>query len=498
MHTIRSAPGDAQSTDAVSRRTFLGGLSGLSGIALAALLERDGFATSTSSPAASSPPGGVPHFAPKAKRVIWLMMRGGVSHIESFDPKPALNKYAGKTFRQTPYEAQILNSPFVKNVREQIAGNVIKNDQAKIFPLQVGYQRCGENGVGVSDWWPHVRRHVDDIAVIRSMWTTDNNHGAQIQMLSGRHLLDGCFPTIGAWIHYGLGSLNDDLPQFISIGPKLHKQCFEGLGADYLGPEHAGVHLKIDPSDPLPYAQPELDVSREEQTIGAALLGRLNRRAALQYPTDQALRARIKSYELAFRMQAVMPNLMSFAGESQATHELYGLDHDVTRPFGQQLLATRRLIEKGVRFIQVFHGVGPSGDWDGHAKLKTTHTKACAEVDRPIAGLLQDLKQRGLLDDTILLWTTEFGRTPGGQGADGRDHHNYGFSVWMAGGGIKPGVVHGATDELGFHAIEDRHYVTDIHATVFALLGLDARQLEVPGRKRLEVDYGHPIVDIMA
>lgn len=482
----------------IGRRDFLSDVGmGFTGLALAAMLQRDGVARAAAADGSASQHGGA-HFAPRAKRVIWLMMRGGVSHVESFDPKPALNRYAGKTISETPFGDQVLRSPLVKNVREQVANNVIKHNQAKIWPMQVGYQKCGQSGVEISDWWPHVRRHVDEISVVRSMWTTDNNHGAQIQLLSGRHLLDGCFPTIGSWIHYGLGTLNENLPQFISIGPTVYRQCFEGLGASYLGPEHAGVRLRVDPDDPLPYAQSELDVGSEEQAIGAELLGKLNRLAAIEYPTDPALRARIKSYELAFRMQKVVPDIMRFDQESSATQRLYGLDHDVTRPFGQQLLATRRLAEKGVRFIQVFHGAGASGDWDSHAKLVEGHTKACAEVDRPIAGLLEDLKQRGLLDETILLWTTEFGRTPGAQGADGRDHHNFGFSIWMAGGGIKAGAVHGATDELGFHAVENRHYVTDIHATVFQLLGLDARRLEIPGRKRLEIDYGHPIREIIA
>jgi uncharacterized protein (DUF1501 family) len=193
-----------------------------------------------------------------------------------------------------------------------------------------------------------------------------------------------------------------------------------------------------------------------------------------------------------------VPEIISFADETEATKRMYGFGNSTTEPFARQLLAARRFSEQGVRFVQVFHGTGAAGSWDAHAKLLGNHTSHCAQVDQPIAGLLKDLKQRGLLEDTILLWTTEFGRTPGCQGSDGRDHHNYGFCIWMAGGGIKPGIVHGATDELGFHAVEHRHYVTDIHATVFQLLGLDARRLEIPGRKRLEIDYGHPIPEIMA
>jgi hypothetical protein len=228
-------------------------------------------------------------------------------------------------------------------------------------------------------------------------------------------------------------------------------------------------------------------------------MGRLNRLSAVKYPDDPALRARIKSYELAFRMQMAVPEVLRFDDERAASHRLYGLDQDLTRPFGQMCLTARRLVERGVRFVQIFHGSnGGAGAWDAHSGLRQNHATQCAHVDRPIAGLLTDLKQRGLLDETIVVWATEFGRTPGSQAGDGRDHHPFGFSVWMAGGGLKGGIAHGATDELGFHAVQDRHYVTDIHATVLHQLGLDARRLEVPGHKRLEIDYGQPIHQIMA
>jgi hypothetical protein len=271
-----------------------------------------------------------------------------------------------------------------------------------------------------------------------------------------------------------------------------------GVDANYLGPEHAGVVLKVDPNDPLPFARPGVPVGRSESVIKAELLGQLNGLAALEYPDDAKLRARIQSYELAFRMQTAVPDLLRLGDEDPSTRRLYGLDHDVTRPFGQQLLAARRLAERGVRFIQVFHGEGAAGAWDAHLDLRDNHSALCAQVDRPIAGLLMDLKRRGLLDDTIVVWATEFGRTPCAQGSTGRDHHNYGFSVWMAGGGIQGGIVHGATDELGFHAVEERHYVTDIHATILHLLGLDSHRLEIPGRKRLEVEHGRPIRHILA
>jgi hypothetical protein len=430
--------------------------------------------------------------------VIWLMMRGGVSHLESFDPKSELTRHAGKTINESPYKQAVFGSPFLKNVREQVANNIIDKTTAKIYPTQIGFKQGGQSGIEVSDWWPHVRECVDDIAVVRSMYTSDNNHGAQLEFFTGRHLLDGCFPTIGAWVHYGLGALSDDLPQFISMGPPLEYQCMGAVDANYLGPVNSGVTLKVDPRDPLPFARPGVPVGPAERELKADLWRRLNRLAALEYPSDPKIRARIKSYELAFRMQTAVPEVLRFNDEDEATHRLYGLDHDVTRPFGQQMLAARRLAERGVRFIQVFHGEGAAGAWDAHAGLRANHSSLCAQVDKPIAGLLVDLKRRGLLDETVVVWATEFGRTPCAQGSDGRDHHNYGFSVWMAGGGIQGGIVHGATDELGFHAVEHRHYVTDVHATVLHLLGLDSHRLEVPGRKRLDIEHGKPIHAIMA
>ncbi|MCA9179724.1 MAG: DUF1501 domain-containing protein, partial [Planctomycetales bacterium] len=212
---------------------------------------------------------------------------------------------------------------------------------------------------------------------------------------------------------------------------------------------------------------------------------------------DDALAARLKSYELAFRMQSAVPEAIRFSGETAETQRLYGLEDDATRPFGMQLLAARRMVERGVRFVQILHGPGAAGAWDAHSNLKTNHTGLSKQVDLPTAGLLLDLKRRGMLDETIVVFATEFGRTPGTQGSTGRDHHPYGFSVWMAGGGIKGGVVHGATDELGFHAVEHPHYVTDVHATLMHLLGVDARRLELPEHKRLERDYGEVIREIL-
>lgn len=435
----------------------------------------------------------------KAKRVIWLFMIGGVSHMESFDPKPELNKYAGRLLGDTPYHAALENPLVKQNLREVIAG--LHKAQPRLYPLQTGFAKRGKSGIEVSDWFPHIGSCIDDIAVVRSVWTTDNNHGAQMQFHTGRHVLEGQFPTIGAWVHYGMGSLNENLPQFVVLGEPIDSCCGGpgAHGASYLGPEHGGVRLDVNPTDPLPYAKPHVAIAADAQRRQFELIHKFNQLTAEQYPEDAGLKARIKSYELAFRMQTAVPEIMKLSAESPETQKLYGLDNAITKPFGETLLAARRMAESGVRFIQVFHGNnGGAGKWDGHSNLKKTHGELAGQVDQPIAGLLKDLKQRGLLDDTLVVFATEFGRTPGAEGTNGRDHHPYGFSVWLAGGGIKGGVVEGATDEIGFHAVENRHYVTDIHATVLHQLGIDARKLEVPGHKRIDIDYGEPIHRIIS
>jgi hypothetical protein len=473
-----------------SRRGALGRLGlGFAGVALSALLEQDARAAGPKTLA----PNGLPHFAPKAKRVIWLFMRGGVSHMETFDPKPALNKYAGMTIDESPFQS-VQNPELLKRVRVVVVNDANGQQRNKLFPLQTAFRRYGRSGIPVSDFFPHIGSCIDDIAVIRSMWTTDDNHGAQVQFHSGRHMLDPRVPTIGAWVNYGLGTLNENLPQFITMGPRY----FDVRDGHYLGPAYDAVTLKVDPENPLDYAKPELELSPAEQAAGFSLVNRLNRFSAERNPDDAELVARIKSYELAFRMQTAVPSVIHFDDEKETTKQLYGLDSDVTRPFAMQLLAARRFVERGVRFIQIMHGDGAAGAWDAHSNLKSNHTRLAAQVDKPIAGLLKDLKTRGLLDDTLVVFATEFGRTPGSQLGNGRDHHPYGFSVWMAGAGIRGGTVHGATDEIGFHAVEDPHYVTDVHATLMQLLGLDARRLEVPGQKRLERDFGTPISKILA
>jgi hypothetical protein len=465
---------------------------GFTGLALGAMLHRDGVARA--SEGKWLPPDGKPHFAPRAKSVIWLFMNGGVSHMETFDPKPMLTKYAGKTIAETPYKS-VQDPKKLALARVVVVNDANGKQRNRILPLQVGFKKYGQGGVELGDWLPHLGQCVDDIAIVRSMYTTDDNHGAQTQFHSGRHMLDGEFPNLGAWVNYGLGSLSDNLPQYISIGTREYWNKKDG---HYLGPAYDAVPIRVDPRNPLDYGRPESDLKESEQKVGFDLVGKLNQLRAVEYPDDPSLAARIKSYELAFHMQKSLPEVLDFAQETEETKRLYGLDRPETQPFGMQLLASRRLVERGVRFVQIQHGAGGAGVWDAHGGLKNNHSRNCLAVDKPIAGLLKDLKRRGLLDETMVIFATEFGRTPGTQGSDGRDHHIYGFSVWLAGGGIKAGVVHGVTDELGFHAEENRHYVTDVHATILQLLGLDSRRLEVPGRKRLDIDHGKAIKEIMA
>jgi len=475
-----------------TRRKFLSELGfGFGSLAAAGMLQKD-----TAAEVAAQ----ANRIAPKAKSVIWLFMIGGTSHMESFDPKPALNKYAGKTIEETPHK-DVLSSPYLENERVVAFdpnNGFIRNE---LYPLQVPYRQWGESGLEISDWWPHVAAQADDLSLVRSVWTEDSNHGAQLQFHTGRHRVDGFFPTIGSWVNYGLGSLNENLPEFVVMGSPIADCCGgqEAHRANYLGPQFDGVPLKIDPANPLPFAKPPQGVFEQEQVGEFDLLRKLNTITAQQYPDDDSIRARMRSYELAFRMQMAVPDIVRFEDESKATQQQYGLDQKETRAFGQQMLAARRLVERGVRFVQVYHGSsGGAGRWDAHKGLKAGHAKLCKEVDQPIGALLADLKQRGLLDETLVVWASEFGRTPGSQHSDGRDHHPYGFTVWMAGGGIKGGLAHGATDEIGFHAVENRHYVTDIHATILHQLGLDPRDLTVPGRKRLEKEFGHPIQEIIA
>lgn len=483
----------------VTRRSFLldTGM-GFTGLALSAMLFRDGnLRHAHASEPPWHPPTGQPHTTPRAKSVIWIFLCGGVSHLESFDVKPELNKYAGKSISDTPF-AGVLDPKKVE--KDIVGGNPAHGNRKVIMPLQTGYKHYGESGLVVGDWFQHIGAHADDLAIVRSLWTIHNDHGAQLTWQTGRHPRELDHPTLGSWVTYGLGSINQNLPEYVVLGVPTGDCCGGAFthGAAYLGPEYAGVRLKVDRKNPLPFINPpEGTITREEQLDNLTLLGKLNHLAGIDYPDDKDLRARIKAYELAFQMQTSIPETFQLETEPESIRALYGLDRPETKDFGEQCLAARRLVERGVRFVQLFHGGGGGGDWDAHSEIKSNHTKLAQQVDKPIAGLLADLKQRGMLDDTLVVFGTEFGRSPGAEGT-GRDHHPQGFCAWLAGGGVKGGVTHGVTDELGFHAIQDRHYVTDIHATVLHQLGLNSHHLELPGRKRLEIDHGEAIRQIIA
>jgi hypothetical protein len=446
----------------VSRRDFLqraGG--GFGALAFSYLLGLDGFsararaATATAlNPLAPK----TPLFPAKAKSVIWLFMEGGPSHLDLFDPKPALEKLAGKPMPES------FGRPLT-------AMGTASNT---LMPSRRKWKQHGQSGIWVSDWYPQIARHVDDLCVIRSCWADGLNHVGSVCQMNTGDILAGR-PALGAWSTYGLGSANENLPAFVVMtdagevlgGPK-------NWSSGFLPAIYEGTTFRNDGA-PIYHLAPPRTVGDRQQRNKLDLLADLNRHYAAKDPSDSELAARLNSYELAYRMQAAAPEAVDLAGESEDTKKLYGLDDGETRKFGANCLLARRLVERGVRFIQCYSGSG-SG-WDAHADLEGNHSKLCRQTDKPIAGLLADLKARNLLDSTLVIWGGEFGRTPFNEKGNGRDHNPWGFTLWMAGGGIKGGTVIGSTDEIGFRAVEDRTHVHDIHATILHLMGLDHEKL---------------------
>ncbi|MEW5975688.1 MAG: DUF1501 domain-containing protein [Acidobacteriota bacterium] len=399
------------------------------------------------------------HFPPRAKRVIFLFMHGGPSSIDTFDPKPRLIKDHD---RPLPFKRPL-------TFAEERVGNLMRS------PWE--FKRHGECGLEVSSLFPHVAGCVDDLCVVRSMVGDSVAHGgALLQLHTGSNTFTR--PSMGSWVVYGLGSENQNLPGFITIKPSLAhggaKNWSSGfLPALYQGTAigHAGMKYS-ELEEPIQYLAAK-GYTAELQRFELDMLQKVNRRHAFTRTRDSELEARIQAFELAFRMQTEAPEAFEIEKESEATRKLYGLDQKETADFGWQCLVARRLAERGVRFIQCSH----SYKWDQHSELVRLHTKNAREVDLPIAGLLRDLKSRGLLQDTLVLWGGEFGRTPVAEGNDGRDHNPYGYTMWMAGGGVRGGTAYGATDEFGYYAIENRMHIHDLHATVLHLLGLDHTQL---------------------
>ena len=401
-----------------------------------------------------------PHFAPKAKRVIFLFMHGGVSSIDTFDPKPDLEKWHGH--------------PPPPSVKPEVAfaetGSLMKS------PWE--FKKYGRSGIEVSSLFPNVASCVDDICVIRSMHSDLVSHGgANLQLHTG----DGVFirPSMGAWVLYGLGTENENLPGFITLSPTFYHGGGQNYGSAFLPAAYQGTRIGDGYTRATDLKIDNLRAGDPQQRRQLDLLERRNRRQLAEIGHDARLEARIQSYELAFRMQMEAPQVMDISEESQDTLDLYGIGVEPTDDFGRQCLLGRRFSEAGVRFVQVSHSL--PNYWDQHSSLYRKHSQNARKVDKPIAGLLKDLKRRSMLEETLVIWGTEFGRSPAVQGEigvkAGRDHNNYGFSIWMAGGGVRPGMTYGATDEFGWHAVENRVHIRDFHATVLHLLGLDHTQL---------------------
>jgi len=421
-----------------------------------------------------------PHFAPRAKRVIMLFMFGGPSHIDTFDPKPILNRDSGKPL---PFaKPRIISFP-------RRGGDLIGS------PFE--FKRHGQSGAEVSELFPHVAGIVDDLAIVRSMHCTNPRHGgAVLEWHTGSDTF--IRPAMGSWLTYGLGSENQNLPGYITMCQALAEGGANNFGSAFLPAAHQGT--------PLGYGNVKANEARfpfigdgnrtRLQRLELDMLSDVSRRQLARTGSDPELEDRIATFELAFRMQTEAPEVQDISSESAATKAMYGLDDQVTEGFGRQCLMARRFSESGVRFVQC-----NSNGWDHHFDLKNSLTEMCAQVDKPIAGLVKDLKARGLLDETLVIWGGEFGRTPTAENADGRDHNPHGFTMWLAGGGIKPGITYGRTDEYGYYGVENKVHFHDLHATILHLLGLDHTKLTFrhAGRDyRLTDVHGEIVRDLLA
>lgn len=422
-----------------------------------------------------------PHFPPKAKRVIFLFMHGGPSQVDTFDYKPLLERDHGKPL------------PFSKpRVVSSATGNLLKS------PFK--FQQHGQSGTWVSEVFPNVAKCVDDICMLNGMHGSNSRHGGALLEL---HTGSDTFvrPSMGSWLTYGLGTENQDLPGFITMCPTLTHGGVNAYSSSFLPAVYQGTPLgnASIPSDQakIPYIENAEKQPRDLQRLELDLLREINTERLTQTGPDLALEGRINSFELAFRMQTAAPELQEISDESEATQKAYGLDNPATKHFGRQCLMARRFVERGVRFVQCTH----SYKWDQHGGLKADLARNAMEVDQPIAALLQDLKTRGLLKDTLVLWGGEFGRTPVAQGDDGRDHNPQGYTMWLAGGGVKPGITYGKTDDYGYFSVENKIHLHDLHATMLHLLGLDHLKLtyKYAGRDfRLTDVHGEVAHDIIA
>lgn len=460
--------------------------SGLGTVALSYLLAGDGGITPASAAEASPLAPKPSHHPARAKSIIWLFMEGGPSHIDLFDPKPLLEKLAGKV---TPPSFDLPVTSATGSHRMPIVASNRK------------WKRHGRSGLWVSDWYPRIAEHVDDLAVIRSCWSDGVNHvGANRQMNTGSILAGR--PSLGAWATYGLGTVNQEMPAFVVLtDDKRVRGGPTNWGPGFLPATYQGTHFRND-GPPVLNLEPPADVTDERQRSRLDFLKSINRHHLESWPSEDELEARIESYELAYRMQQAAPEAVSLDSESDSTKRLYGMEEERSAQFGANCLLARRLVERGVRFVEVYCGSG-SG-WDAHSKLEANHAKWCGVSDQPVAGLLTDLKARGLLDETLVVWGGEFGRTPFsdtnslavGSEQYGRDHNPWGFTIWMAGAGVAGGQVIGATDEIGFRAVDKPYHVHDVHATMLHLLGLNHHRVTYLHNGRAErptINGGHLI-----
>jgi hypothetical protein len=454
-----------------SRREILrraGG--GFGALALSALLADEAAATAPADPLSLK----APEMRAMARRVIFLFMPGGPSQVDTFDPKPRLNRDHGKPAPK----------PYLGESRKLLAS-----------PWR--FRRHGESGLEVSELFPHVGAQADNLCVIRSMVGDDVNHpGGCLLMNTGERV--STRPSLGAWVTYGLGTENRNLPGFIAVGPGPLIEGARQYGAAFLPAAYQGTFVS-DLSNPIRNLK-NSQVSPDRQRSELDALRRLNEMHLARRPDDSRLCARIESFELAYRMQSEAPDAFDISRETEATKRMYGIGNAATEVFGRQCLLARRLVERGVRFVQLYHTTGGFQPWDQHSDLKGGHANNALATDQPIAGLLRDLQARGLLDETLVIWGGEFGRTPAAQGTDGRDHHPYGFTMWLAGGGVRGGLAYGATDEFGWDAVEDRVHVHDLHATILHLLGLNHEKLTYrhAGRDyRLTDVYGNVVKGIL-
>ena len=452
----------------------LGG--GVANLGLASILAREGrLGASPKLPSEQTP-----HFAPKAKRIISIFCYGGPSQVDTFDPKPDLEKYAGEA---------------MSGVGDVV---VSQGNPGGLMPSPWKFKKYGQSGIEVSDLFPTVAQHVDKLAVVRSMYAISNDHGPALYQMNTGTLLAG-HPSVGTWLTYGLGTENENLPGFIVFtdhrGGPINGQ--PNWGAGFMPAAYQGTQFRST-GDPIVDLRPPKEMGRERQRQWLDLLQSYNRDHLERNPEDNELSARIQSYELAYNMQVHATDAIDISGESEATRKLYGLDDNRSQYFGRQALMARRLVERGVRMVQLYSGGGNhEPTWDQHWSLKKFHTQHAGETDIPIAGLLTDLEQRGLLEDTLVIWHGEFGRMPISQRLDGRDHNPFGFTIWMAGGGVKGG----ATDQFGYKAVENRKSVYDFHATILHLMGMDHERLTYKhnGRDmRLTDVHGEVMKEVLA